>query len=44
MYAYLLVIEISVSSHDMTLEFLLIRVPELSSLGVQWARTVVDGC
>jgi hypothetical protein len=36
----LFVVEISVSGQDVTLELLLVGVPELGSLGVQRARTV----
>jgi hypothetical protein len=34
----LLIIQILVTGKDVALEFLLVGVPELGGLGVQWAR------
>jgi hypothetical protein len=36
----LLVVEIAVTGQDVFLELFLIRVPELGSLGVEWARAI----
>lgn len=36
----LLIIQIKVSGQDLTLELVLVIVPKLGGLGIQWARTV----
>lgn len=38
----LLVVNITVTGQDMLLELFLVRVPELGSLGVEWARTILS--
>lgn len=38
----LLVVEIAVAGEDLAFELFLVGVPELGSLGVQWARTMVS--
>jgi hypothetical protein len=38
----LLVVEIAVAGQDLPFELFLVGVPELGSLGVQWARTMVS--
>jgi hypothetical protein len=38
----LLVVDIAVTGQDVLLELFLIRVPELGSLSVQWARAIIS--